>query len=282
MTGKPISRRQALGLIGLGTASVAAGTVGWATGLGAPSGSAGLQPADTGEPLRQPDVVASRDGVLDVRLTAAPGVRLAGHDTSAWGFNGTSPGPTLQARPGDLLRVRLVNHLDQPTNLHTHGLHVSPYGNGDNPFVAIDRGGSFDYAIRIPADHPAGTFWYHPHHHGTVADQIFGGLVGALLVEGGPDLAVTSDRVLMVTDTTLDRSGRVAPASPADKMMGREGELVLVNGQHQPVIAATTGTVERWRVINGCASRVLALRLEGHTAHPGLPRRGVPPRARRP
>ncbi|MEI2824983.1 MAG: multicopper oxidase domain-containing protein [Dermatophilaceae bacterium] len=34
----------------------------------------------------------------------------------------------------------------------------------------------------IPSDHPTGTFWYHPHHHGTVADQMFGGLFGALLV----------------------------------------------------------------------------------------------------
>jgi FtsP/CotA-like multicopper oxidase with cupredoxin domain len=161
VTGKPISRRHALGLIGLGTAGVATGTVGWATGLGTPSARTGLEPA-TGEPLRQPDIVASHAGVLDVRLTAAPGARLAGRDRSAWGFNGTSPGPTLVTRPGDLLRVRLVNQLEQPTNLHTHGLRVSPEANGDNPFVAIDRGGSFDYAIQIPADHPAGTFWYHP------------------------------------------------------------------------------------------------------------------------
>jgi FtsP/CotA-like multicopper oxidase with cupredoxin domain len=74
---------------------------------------------------------------------------------------------------------------------------------------------------------------------------------------------VTGDRVLLVTDTTLDRSGRVAAVSPMAAMMGREGELVLVNGQHQPVIAVAPGAVERWRVINGCTSRVLALRLEG-------------------
>lgn len=263
MTRGPISRRRALGLIGLGTASVAAGVTGWATGLGAPAGTR-LRPAGTGQPLNQPEVVASGAGVLDVTLTAAPGVRLAGHDTSAWGFNGTSPGPTLRLRPGDLLRVRLVNRLEQPTNLHTHGLHVSPDGNGDNPFVTIDPGGGFDYAIRVPADHPAGTFWYHPHHHGTVADQIFAGLVGALLVEGEPDLPVTEDRVLLVTDTTLDGFGRVAPPTMMATMMGREGELVLVNGQHQPNITAAPGVVERWRVINGCTSRVLALRLESH------------------
>jgi FtsP/CotA-like multicopper oxidase with cupredoxin domain len=263
MTRKPISRRRALALLGLGTASVTAGATGWATGLGAPGGTR-LKPAGTGQTLDQPAVLASRDGLLDVTLTAAPGVRLAGHDTSAWGYNGTSPGPTLRVRPGDLLRVRLINRIDQPTNLHTHGLHVSPHGNGDNPFVTVDPGASFDYAIAIPADQPAGTYWYHPHHHGTVADQIFAGLVGALIVEGETDLPVTDDMVLLVADTTLDGTGHVATPSFAAKMTGREGDLVLVNGQHQPVITAAPGAVQRWRVINGCTSRVLALRLDGH------------------
>ena len=182
----------------------------------------------------------------------------------AWGFNGTSPGPTLRVRPGDLLRVRLVNYIDQPTNLHTHGLHVSPQGNGDNPFVTIEPGDSFDYAIPIPADHPAGTYWYHPHHHGTVADQIFAGLVGALLVGREADLPVTDDLVLLVTDTTLDGSGRIAPMDLMAKMMGREGDLVLVNGQHQPV----------YRCPAGCPAAVAdhqRLRLSGARAAVGRP-----------
>jgi len=263
MTRKPISRRHALALLGLGTAGVAAGTIGWATGLGA-SGGTRLEPAGAGQSLGQPAVLESRDGVLDVTLTAAAGVRLAGRDTSAWGYNGASPGPTLRVRPGDLLRVRLVNRIDQPTNLHTHGLHVSPQGNSDNPFVTVEPGDSFDYAIRIPADHPAGTYWYHPHHHGTVADQIYAGLAGALVVEGETGLPITGDLVLLVTDTTLDGSGHVAAPSLAAKMTGREGDLVLVNGQHQPDITAAPGAVQRWRVINGCTSRVLSLRLDGH------------------
>src|SRR6266542_4333272 len=77
------------------------------------------------------------------------------------------------------------------------------------------------------AAHPAGTFWYHPHHHGTVADQVFAGLVGALLVEGEADLPVTGDIVLLVTDTTLDGSGRLAPPSLMATMAGREGDLGL-------------------------------------------------------
>ena len=46
----------------------------------------------------------------------------------------------------------------------------------------------FDYRFQIPTDHPPGTHWYHPHHHGMVADQLFGGLLGALLVDDGPDI----------------------------------------------------------------------------------------------
>jgi FtsP/CotA-like multicopper oxidase with cupredoxin domain len=264
VTGEPISRRRALTLLGLGTAAVTAGTVGWAAGVGAPAGSTRLGPGASGAPLPQPEMITSRDGTLDVTLTAAAGARLAGRDTSAWGYNGACPGPTLRVRPGDTLRVRLVNHIDQPTNLHTHGLHVSPNGNGDNPFVTIEKGDSVDYAIAVPANHPAGTYWYHPHHHGTVADQIFAGLVGALLVSDETDLPVTHDLVLLITDTTLDGSGRVVPAGPMAKMMGREGDLVLINGQHQPVIEAVPGALQRWRIINGCVSRVLVLRLESH------------------
>jgi FtsP/CotA-like multicopper oxidase with cupredoxin domain len=264
VTGAPISRRRALALITLGGASLAAGAAGWVAGLGAPGARGRLRPGPAGQLLTQPTVLSSRNGVLRVRLTAAADVWLAGRHTTALGFNGTSPGPTLRVRPGDLLQVRLVNHLDQPTNLHTHGLHVSPEDHGDNPFVTIDPGATFDYTYRIPASHPAGTFWYHPHHHGHVADQIFGGLAGALLVDPGLDLPVTRDRVLVITDTTLDAAGRVADVSAMDRMMGREGELVLVNGQHQPRIATTPGAAERWRIINGCTSRVLALRLDGH------------------
>jgi FtsP/CotA-like multicopper oxidase with cupredoxin domain len=269
MTRSSISRRRALGLIAVGTVGVAAATTGWAFGWGAPASGRLLAGAEG-----QPPVLASRNGVLDVQLTAAPGVKLAGRDSAALGFNGSSPGPTLRVAPGDLLRVRLTNHLDTPTNLHLHGLHISPGGSGDNPFVTIVPGSVFDYAYRIPADHPTGTFWYHPHCHGYVADQLFGGLAGALLVEHGSDLPVSEDRVLLVTDTTLDAAGQVVSVGAMDKMMGRQGQLVLVNGQYQPVIPAAPGTAQRWRIINACTSRVLALRVEQHPltqiAHDGV------------
>jgi FtsP/CotA-like multicopper oxidase with cupredoxin domain len=257
-----IGRRRALILGGLGVAGLAAGATGWAVAGGSLRST--LPPAETGAPLREPPVLNSSGGRLEVELTAGIGVSLAGRDTGALGFNGISPGPTLRVRPGDELAVRLTNRLDQPTNLHTHGLRVSSQGNSDNAFLRIDPGSSFDYLFRIPPDHPAGTNWYHPHHHGTVADQLFGGLAGGLLVDRGPDLPVAVDRLLLVTDITLTGDGDVAPVDAMQRAIGRQGDLVLINGQHQPSIPATADASQRWRIINGCTSRVLSIRLAGH------------------
>ncbi len=256
------SRRQALAITGLGALATVVGGVGtWRSmssdALAAASGG--------GDDLREPEVLASSGGALEVTLTAAPGVTLAGRHTGALGYNSSSPGPTLLVRPGDNLRVRLHNRLDAATNLHTHGLHVSPEGLSDNIFRSIGPDASADYEYRIPDDHPTGTFWYHPHRHGTVADQVFGGLLGALLVVGSSEPAVDRDRVLLVSDTTLTSSGDVAGASNAQLMAGREGELVLVNGQDRPRIDLPAGAVERWRIVNTCISRFLDLKLDGHT-----------------
>lgn len=164
--------------------------------------------------------------------------------------------------------MRLVNRLGAPTNLHVHGLHVSPQDNGDNMFVSVPPGSTFDYEYELPPDHPPGVFWYHPHLHGTVAEQIFGGLYGAIVVAdplgGAAAVPVTRDRVMVISDITLDGAGRIRSPSAMDRAMGRHGDLVLVNGRDQPVLSARTGERERWRVVNACAGRYLKLALDGH------------------
>lgn len=255
---QPISRRNALLLGGLGVAGTVVGGAGlfWTlTSRPAPV---------TGGELTQPPDLRSEGGRLDVRLVAGPGrIPLAGLQALALAYNGGIPGPTLRLRPGDVLNVRLVNNLDRPTNLHVHGLHVSPQGNGDNVFVSVDPGSTFDYEYRLPAEHPPGVYWYHPHRHGMVADQIFAGLFGAIIVEDPQPVAASRERVLLVSDITLDGLGNIPPVSEMERMMGRQGEFILVNGQSNPQVSVRPGERERWRIVNACVSRYLRLRLDG-------------------
>jgi FtsP/CotA-like multicopper oxidase with cupredoxin domain len=110
--------------------------------------------------------------------------------------------PTIEVTPGDTVRITLNNklpvdstctdwkgdvntpHCFNGTNLHSHGLWVSPTGNSDNVLLSINPGVSFQYEYNIPPDHPAGTFWYHPHRHGSTALQVSSGMAGALIVRG--------------------------------------------------------------------------------------------------
>lgn len=257
----PLTRRQLLALGAVGAGAAAAGGAGlwWTSGGGG-------EAAGGGRELLQPEVLSSRDGVLGLSLEAAPAqVRIGERTAHVQAFNGSLPGPTLRVRGGDTIRVAMHNGLDAPTNLHVHGLHVSPEGNGDNPFVSIDPGASFDYEFVLPEDHPPGTYWYHPHRHGYVADQLAAGLYGAIVVEDPDPVPVVRDRVLVVSDITLDGSGNLTDVSPPEQMMGREGQTVLVNGQIRPQATAAPGERELWRVVNACPSRYLRLTLDGQT-----------------
>src|SRR5262249_5748179 len=113
-------------------------------------------------------------------------------------------GPEIRVRPGDIFKVRLKNDIpraepDEPfdknmpnkphgyniTNLHTHGLNVSPEGRSDNVLLEVGPGEFMDLCFDIHDKHTCGTMWYHAHKHGSVALQLAGGMAGVLIVEGG-------------------------------------------------------------------------------------------------
>jgi FtsP/CotA-like multicopper oxidase with cupredoxin domain len=220
----------------------------------------------------QPDVLTSSNGRLDVELVAAPTKVAFGFGTRfAYTYNGTTPGPTLRVRPGDVLSITLENRLGEMTNLHTHGLHVSPSGAADNIFVSVPDRGRRVYRYQIPADHRSGTFWYHPHMHGTVARQVFAGLAGAIIVVDGiddaPALAGATERLLVLSDPAIGSSPALLDVSMMQKMQGREGGDVLVNGVAMPAIAVKAGTLEHWRVLNASPSRYYRIALGSQTLH---------------
>ena len=124
--------------------AVAAGTLAVGLSVAASQEALGGEPI-TGQPLQEPPVLRSLEGRLMVTFTAKSAiVRLGGRNVATWAFNGMVPGPTLEVKQGDYLQITNVNKLpDQPTNLHTHGLHVSPRKQGDNVFVSSPSGNTF-------------------------------------------------------------------------------------------------------------------------------------------
>ena len=239
-----------------------------------------------------PEDLTSNSGNLDVTLTAAETMVPYGSSTRwAMTYNGKTAGPTLHVHPGDKLTITLVNNLSKPTSLHTHGLHVSP--SQDNPFIMVDPGKSYRYTYDIPANHPGGTFWYHPHMHGLTAEQVASGLSGAILVEDMDDdslAASTTNRVLVINDPpitvknpwdsgsgsmgSMDGMSGMGGMSGMDHgqssgvdmmtaMMGRTGPKLLTNGFEGITLAASKGKLERLHIVNASASSRLAFSYSG-------------------
>ena len=216
----------------------------------APAGAAALQ---------EPRVFTSQGGTLSVLMIAAKrtGVQVGPVKTDLWTYEVCNlPGPKATAcpagtgqaglggvrlaiQPGDTLRIRLVNNLptvreadhiadncylvNNPTNLHTHGLIVEPHRAtgpsdtyGDYVFVEIDNpantvtlpgcgpgkhahpgsdlaSGAVDYLYKIEATHPSGLFWFHPHLHGLALNQVTAGMAGIITIGSPADACGDSD-----------------------------------------------------------------------------------------
>jgi FtsP/CotA-like multicopper oxidase with cupredoxin domain len=179
-----------------------------------------------------------------------------GRITRAWGFNGRIPGPTLEARVGDVLEVRFLNRLPEPTTIHWHGLQIPPAMDGtDMVQRPIAPGSTFTYRFRLP---DAGTFWYHPHSNEVV--QLERGLYGAIVVRGPNEPQLDAERVLVLDDVALDRKGQIKPPGwLIEQHDGRQGNTRLVNGRKEPELTIAAGQVERWRIVNAASARYVRL-----------------------
>ena len=258
-----LSRRSFLGLGAAVATGAVIGDLSWpgrlATALAA------------GEPLIEPSIVKSHNGVLKLTLEEKiTPVNLGGQLRNVWTYNGSFPGPTFKVSPGDRLQIKLKNKLTQMTNLHTHGLHVSPSGNSDNPLLHIEPDETFDYEIDIPEDHSAGLNWYHPHAHGFGTQQMFGGLAGALLIKGGldnlPGIRNLTDRLMVLQSTQFDGNGNVITFGTGDSGAGNPANHThFINGQITPTITLQQDRLQRWRLLNATVTSLYVISLEGHT-----------------
>ena len=248
-------------------------------------------------PVTDPPEVRARHGVAELTLTAASDAR--GGDT--WVFNGQPVQPAIRLSPGDVLKIHYVNALPSTprepcdagpcmnmTNLHFHGLTVSPKSPQDDVLDLMAMPGqSIDYTLEIPREHTPGLNWYHTHPHGESHRQVLDGLSGALVIEGieryAPQVRDLRERVLVIRGVDVEHDpGRRALMSRVDAQSDgcsanhEPVERVFsVNGVVRPEIAIAPGEQQFWRMVNASADAYVDLELAGGTfeidALDGLP-----------
>lgn len=244
------------------------------------------------ETFIEPPALAAVNGRLDITLKLAYlKTTLNGKAVTLRNMFGSIPAPTLRVNVGDTLRIRVVNqlpanppstepatHLRYPnsTNLHTHGLHVTPglvspgvYGDYvmDDPKLGIQPGDTRQHEYAIRPDHPPGAYWYHPHLHGSSAMQVGSGMAGALLIKGAidqvPEIAAAYERVFMFQAPISDAAGMLESFSQVADNPTSEPAF-LINGVRRPRLLMRRGEVQNWHFVNAGIFNFLNLSLDNH------------------
>src|SRR5271163_152035 len=164
----------------------------------------------------QPPQVRAKHHVVSLTLHA---VNENGRD--AFAFKGETVAPVIRATPGDVLKITYINDLPAKstetcapnpcmdmTNLHFHGLTVSPNAPQDDVLTMLAKPGQvLHYSVEIPRDHEPGLFWYHTHPHGESHRQVLDGMSGAIVIEGMeryiPQVKGLRERVIVVRGRSI-------------------------------------------------------------------------------
>jgi FtsP/CotA-like multicopper oxidase with cupredoxin domain len=209
--------------------------------------------------------------------------------------------PVIRAWPGDTIKIDYINELPRiatehcaiepchnMTNLHFHGLEISPHAPQDDVLEMMAMPGeTLHYTVQIPPGHPPGLYWYHTHPHGESHRQALDGMSGAIVIEGMdrylPELRNLRERVLVVRGESIENAPGAAAllhrVEAQARSCGSEHEetdrIFTINAEVRPAIGINPGERQFWRIVNASADRYLDLQLEGQTfeivAMDGLP-----------
>jgi FtsP/CotA-like multicopper oxidase with cupredoxin domain len=205
-------------------------------------------------------------GRFEAKLVVKPTMqRVLGKHLELWTYDELFPGPLIVVNEGDHVKITVDNQLPEETTIHWHGFPVPPSMDGQ-PMDPIAPGASKVYEFDLPIGF-AGTFWYHPHPHMRAGYQVAHGLAGMFIVKpkDDPIPAEYVERHLFIEDLKLADDGTIAPIDRTDRLNGREGNHLVVNGLENPLVPIAPGERQRWRIVNATSARFLRLAIPGHT-----------------
>jgi suppressor of ftsI len=212
---------------------------------------------------------------------------VTGKSEFRYGNNNTPP--VIRVEPGAVLNVEYKNELApqskedcfghpcmQMTNLHFHGLHVSPNAPQDDVLdMTASPGETLHYSVQVPLQQPPGLYWYHTHSHGESYVQDLDGMSGAIVVEGieryVPEVAKMRERILVLRDLVLpddlaERKTVMASVAMQTTHCGsaKEGpeRAFTINGSVRPQIDISPGERQFWRIVNASPDLYADLELD--------------------
>jgi FtsP/CotA-like multicopper oxidase with cupredoxin domain len=208
-------------------------------------------PAATGYlPVVTPDVpdlpFEIVNGAKVFHLIAEP-VRqqiLPGKTTNLWGYNGSAPGPTIQIRQGDRVRIIVDNHLPEPTSMHWHGFDIPNRMDGMPGLTqeAIAPGGRYIYEFTLEQE---GTYFYHSH----MAMQEMMGMMGAFIMHPREAYHPPVDKDFLIALQEY----AILPGNQTPNSMSMEFNWLTFNGKTGPAatpLIVHLGERVRLRFIN--------------------------------
>lgn len=209
---------------------------------------------------------------------------------SAFSYDGKEVAPVIRAAPGSSIKITYKNEMSATskeicisvpcvnmTNLHFHGLHVSPNAPQDDVLTMMAMPGQkLEYKVEIPRNQPPGLYWYHTHPHGESYQQSLDGMSGAIVVEGieayVPEIRNLRERILVLRDRVLEennpdaqriREGVSMPAARCGASTEKPERVFTVNDALRPRIPIDTGERQFWRIVNASPDLYADLQIDG-------------------
>jgi FtsP/CotA-like multicopper oxidase with cupredoxin domain len=195
---------------------------------------------------------------------------LPGLFIKAWGYNGSTPGPTILVNHGDYVNIRVYNNLPEPTSVHWHGLIVNNIMDGVpevEPSPRIDPGYYFDYRFRIID--PPGTHMYHTHFISHKQQMM--GLEGGLVIQEQYNENIDKDYYIFLQEFMLEDMpmGVVKPGTYNINPMGHDFNFFTMNGRCFPYtmpLEVKAGDKVRVRFANAMMD-AHPMHIHGHQFH---------------
>ncbi|HLC72362.1 MAG TPA: multicopper oxidase family protein [Candidatus Nanoarchaeia archaeon] len=215
------------------------------------------------ETVLSSQLVELKDGET-FSIEAKPVTKIIdGRELELFTYNGQFPGPLLKVKQNSKIFIDFKNNIGQDTTIHWHGLRHNYKFDGvpDVSQPPVKSGETFRYELFFP---DTGVFWYHPHIREDIQQER--GMYGMIIVEQEDQEQKPREIPLIVDDMLLEKNDFYPFSEKFTNfaLMGRFGNILLLNGEVQPQIKVRQGETVRFYLLNTANVRPFNLSIKNN------------------